>query len=316
MYQSEYIVSYDHGTSGVKAALISLDGMLIDYATEVYPLYQEQPRHAEQNPEDYWAAICRATAKVMEKTQADPKLAKGLVFAAIWKSIIPVDENIRPLRRSLIWLDSRAVEEAEEINRQLGENLYLPSDYWAKLYWFYKNEREIYDKAYKIIGVNTYFGWKTTGNLVTNVSDSFVFGHDAEQQAVYDRVLDWFGLDKNKFVPSVACSAEIGKLHAAAAAELGLVEGIPVFAGAVKPMLPDIVPYPRHQEGIGAAENQHPAQIRGGDGGDGILHQLDFRTHSFQGGLLRVDALPLALFAPAEHRKGRQLHDGFRLPPA
>jgi len=232
MYQSEYVIAYDQGTSGLKAALITLDGALIACATEAYPLYRPAPGYAEQDPDDYWDAVCRTTVAVMKKAQANPANARGIVFCAIWKSLIPVDRDIRPLRRSLIWLDSRAVDEADEINRRIGEERYVPADYWPKLLWFYKHERHIYDACYKIIGVNTYLGWKATGELVTNISDSFIFAHSAAQQAVYDHALEGTGISKEKFVPWVESSSSIGKLHDRAAVEMGLVPGIPVFAGS------------------------------------------------------------------------------------
>ena len=232
MWNAEYIVAYDQGTSGVKAALVAMDGSLLGYANGTYPLYRPQPDYAEQDPEDYWSAICDATGKVLHATKADPAKARGVVFGAIWKSIIPVDREIRPLRRSMIWLDNRAVDEAAEINRKMGVKTYIPRDYWAKLLWLRNHEPEIYDAAYKIIGVNSYFGWKATGNLVTNISDSFVYAHNASQQTLYDRIFEGTGITKDKFVNWVTSSTEIGKLTATAAEELGLKAGIPVFAGS------------------------------------------------------------------------------------
>lgn len=232
MLQTEYIVAYDQGTSGVKAAIVGMDGALIACASGTYPLYRPKASYAEQDPEEYWAAICDATAKVVLKAQVDPSKARGMVFGAIWKSVIPVDKDIRPLRRSIIWLDSRAVKEADEINKRIGEDWYLPMDYWPKLLWLYRNEPEIYDRAYKIIGVNSYLGWKATGNLATNISDSFVFAHSPAQQEIYDRALSGTGITKDKFVDWVSSSAEVGKLTAKAADELGLRAGIPVFAGS------------------------------------------------------------------------------------
>ena len=149
----EYILTYDQGTSGVKAALVSLRGEMSGCVTETYPLYSLYPGYAEQDPEDYWKAICKATAELFRQTGISPRCVRGLVFGAIWKSIIPVDRDIRPLRRSLIWLDSRARKEADKINDRLGGNQYMPNDYWAKLLWLYDNEPQIYEKAYKIIGV-------------------------------------------------------------------------------------------------------------------------------------------------------------------
>ena len=57
----DYILAYDFGTSGVKAALVDFDGNLLGDAERGYPLLTGPNGFAEQDPADYWKAVCAAT---------------------------------------------------------------------------------------------------------------------------------------------------------------------------------------------------------------------------------------------------------------
>ena len=56
-----YVLAYDLGTSGVKAALVTLQGEVKYTATAGYPLYTPQVNWAEQDPQLYWEGVCTAT---------------------------------------------------------------------------------------------------------------------------------------------------------------------------------------------------------------------------------------------------------------
>ena len=232
MLQPEYIIAYDHGTGAIKVALVDLEGNLIDYAVESYPLYAPQALLAEQNPENYWEAACRGTRKVLNRSGADPRKARGIVFDTIWKSLILLDTDIRLMGRSIIWMDARADKEARELNRHFRRNLFQASDYWPKLLWLRRNMPNMYDRAYKIVGVNTYLGFKATGNLCNNLTDSFVSSPHEDFKALYDEFLSYGDISKDKFVDWVDCSSQIGVLQQNAAEMMNLVPGIPVFAGS------------------------------------------------------------------------------------
>jgi xylulokinase len=54
----EYFLAYDIGTSSVKAILVDSLGNILTSAIENYPLQTPNPGWVEQNPEDYWKAVC------------------------------------------------------------------------------------------------------------------------------------------------------------------------------------------------------------------------------------------------------------------
>ena len=66
MKQTACIMSFDAGTSGIKAVLVGVDGTIRASANAGYALLRPHDGWAEQIPTEYWAAACRAARSVME----------------------------------------------------------------------------------------------------------------------------------------------------------------------------------------------------------------------------------------------------------
>lgn len=83
------------------------------------------------------------------------------------------------------------------------------------------------------MGLNTYFKWKTTGQIATEPSDDFFHSCNPSIQSDYDKIIHAAGLDEDldKFPPMKLATEEVGKVTIQAAEEMGLVQGIPVFGG-------------------------------------------------------------------------------------
>ena len=71
----EYILGVDIGTSGTKTVLFDKTGAVIASCTEEYPLSQPQNGWAEQDPHDWWHAVC-TTCK---KAALPPPMSRALV---------------------------------------------------------------------------------------------------------------------------------------------------------------------------------------------------------------------------------------------
>jgi xylulokinase len=227
----EFIISYDLGTSGIKVVLVSTLGEVLGTATYMYPLYQEHDGWAEQDPELYWAGVCKGTREVLARCGFDPADAVGIAFSTQWKGVIPVDKKGRVLHNSIIWLDSRAGDQARRLNEHFGKEMFFAADYWPRLMWFRENCPDLYEQAETIFEANSYLKWKATGEAAMDITNSFVRSPDPEIQAVYDKILSFAGLSLDKFPPCVPVTQQVGRVTEKAAAEMGLVPGIPVFAG-------------------------------------------------------------------------------------
>lgn len=230
---NKYVLAFDCGTTALKAVVIDFDGKVICNSKADCDLYQPKPGWAEQDPQQMWDAICRTTREVVAKAGISKSDVGGIVFVAAWKHIIPVDKDGNVLHRSMIWMDARGSDQAARLNEKMGCFVGTGQEYWPRLMWLKENEPEIWQKADKIMGINTFFKWKATGRVVTEPSDDFIHSFNPRLQEYYSKILDAAGLteDLDKF-PAVELSTDVaGKLIPAAAEEMGLEPGVPVFGG-------------------------------------------------------------------------------------
>ena len=60
------LLGIDIGTSGCKVTAFTREGRVAAHVSEGYPVHYPKPGHAEQDPEDWWGAVCRATRRLLE----------------------------------------------------------------------------------------------------------------------------------------------------------------------------------------------------------------------------------------------------------
>jgi xylulokinase len=242
----DYLLTYDVSSTGCKAALVSIDGRMIENAFESYPTYYPQPLWAEQNPEDWWRAITQSTQRVMKASRVDPSQINGMAFSTTVTNIIVLDAQKKLLRPCIFWLDGRAGEEARYIMRRLGGvkvfTLYVGGtasgkDLIPKYLWLKRNEPEIYEKGDVFLDVSGYLIYRTTGELAYEWSVASGLGQfNFKKKKIDELLMRLFGLDAGKFPKLVRSIDKVGGLTQDAADELGLVPGTPVFGGAGDPM--------------------------------------------------------------------------------
>lgn len=228
-----YILAFDVGTTAIKAILIDRETEKMQSASVDCKLVQPQPGWAEQDAEDLWNDVCAAARACVSKGNVDPSEIGGMVISAPWRHVIPLDENYHPIRKSIIWMDGRAVSQAAALNERMGCYVDNAQGYWARLMWLKENEPEIWNRAKYIAGINDYFKLRATGNFCTECSDDFIHSPNAKLQDYYNKVLEAAGLteDVDKFPPCIACTDCAGYVTEEAALQLGLKAGTPVFGG-------------------------------------------------------------------------------------
>ena len=231
--EKKYVIAYDCGTTSMKTVLIDIEGTVIGDAGADNPLIQPKTGWAEVEPFVLWNNVCLTTKQVIHENHINPEEVAGIVFVAHWKNIIPVDREGNVLYNSIIWMDARASEQAERLNKAAGFFVGTGQEYWPRLMWLKENEPEIWNKADRIMGLNTYFKWRATGAFVTEPSDDFIHSYNPQMQEYYDKILSASGLteDLDKFPKIAPATEEVGKLTHTSAVEMGLAEGTPVFGG-------------------------------------------------------------------------------------
>ena len=61
---ADLLLGIDIGTSACKAAVFTLDGQVAAQCSEEYEVFYPQPGWAEQNPDDWWKAVCASIQRI------------------------------------------------------------------------------------------------------------------------------------------------------------------------------------------------------------------------------------------------------------
>ena len=150
--------------------------------------------------------------------------------------LVCVDKNLKALRPSIIWCDSRAVPYGEKAFKDLGADQCLshllnsPGNFTAaKLAWVKENEPLLYDQIYKIMLPGDYIAMRLSGVANTTVSGlSEGMFWDFKNNRVADFLMKYYGFDKSLIADIVPTFSVQSEVCAEAAAELGLKAGTPI----------------------------------------------------------------------------------------
>jgi xylulokinase len=180
MSDARYILAHDIGTSGNKATLFGLDGQLKGSVVRDYPTCYPHDGWVEQDADDWWKAVCDSTKALLEQTGVSPLDIACVSFSGTMMGCLVVDAEGRPLRKMLIWADTRSSKQEKfmlgRVDLETGYRITghrLSASYAAaKLLWIKDNEPEIYARADKMIHPNEYIVFRLTGQIVTECSNA------------------------------------------------------------------------------------------------------------------------------------------------
>lgn len=229
----EYIAAYDFGTSGVKVILLNFDGHVCATSEQGYALLHPGPDMTEQDPDEYWSAVCRVTKQAMQKAQAQPAEVKALSFSVQALNLIPVSAEGKVLHHAISWLDKRAGRQAQQINECLGVELVRSQDFQSRLLWLREEMPDLYEKTEYFLDCDGFLQYKATGILSVGTEHPGLLRLHPALQEYLDVTLSAAGLGDGKLAPMVEATRIYGALDERGAADLGLAPGTPVFGGCI-----------------------------------------------------------------------------------
>lgn len=237
---AKYILAHDLGTSGDKASLYDEDGQLKASATYNYATHYPKAGWAEQDPEDWWDAVCASTEVVLEKAGIGGEDVACVSFSGQMMGALPLDKEGKPLRRSIIWADARAIQETDFMRDAVGEDaLYqitgtsiAPNYSLEKILWIKKRERDIYAATAAFVNAKDFIVYRLTGKFATDYSDASGTNMlDIQKKVWSEEILSAAGVDADKLPPLYPSTAVIGHVLPDAAGKIGLSEKTAVVIG-------------------------------------------------------------------------------------
>jgi len=235
------ILAIDIGTSAVKVSLFAADLRILDSSSAEYPTYFPAGGQAEQEAGDWWQSAVKAVSELKSRQGDVMAQVAAIGVSGHMLGLLPVDKEGNALMRSMIHTDSRASEEARQLAGRFGvEQLYnwtgnvlSPAASLAKAMWVRNRHPDIYANTFAFLQSKDYMVMKLTGGVFSadysDASHGLLLSLDT--MTYLTDVFEAMGLDADKFPPLHKSHDVVGVLCAAAAQQMGLMEGIPVVAG-------------------------------------------------------------------------------------
>lgn len=239
---SEYILTYDLGTTGLKVVLFKDTGEVVSSVYQEYTTYYPNSGWAEQDPKEWWQAVCNSTKKIIDKTRISPNRIACVSLTGQYPSTVLVDESGNLTRRyAIIWTDIRSEKQAKSVIEKLGfEKIYsttangdtLETFPYTKIMWIRENEPSILGKTYKIMQAKDYIILRLTGEFVADFSGVLYTGMlNVRRREWFEEVLEIAGISKG-MLPELHESTDVaGHITEEASKETSLDAGTTVVIG-------------------------------------------------------------------------------------
>lgn len=238
-----YLLTLDVGTTSVKASVYNKHLNVLSISIQEYELLTPGNGIVEIPADTYWEAAVRGIRKVLCESGIPKDEIEVITCTTQGETLIPVTREGNTLSNAIVWLDGRAVEEAEFINKR-----FLPKVIYSvtglpeitalcpvsKVLWLKKNRPDVYANAYKILLLEDYLIMKLTGEFVTNPALMCSTGYfNINSDELWHDVIKYCGLDADKFPNIVECGKKVALLSKNAAFEFGVPRSVSVSTGAM-----------------------------------------------------------------------------------
>jgi len=236
----QYIIAHDLGTSGDKATLFNESGKLISSSNASYNCYYPKPNWVEQDPDDWWNAVCLSTKDVLQKSKVKPADVIAITFSGQMMGCLPVNKNGVRLSNSIIWADSRSTMEADTIRSLINEDYFyqitgtsIAANYsLEKMMWLKNNANDIYKKTACFLNAKDYIVLKLTGKFATDYSDASSTNlFDIKNKKWSDEIISAAQIDKSKLPEPHPSTDVIGCIIPEVTEEIGLTCATKVVIG-------------------------------------------------------------------------------------
>jgi FGGY-family pentulose kinase len=253
---ARYVIGVDVGTGSARAGLFDLNGRMLSVAKRDITLYREAGSVVEQSSTEIWNAVCTTIREAVNAAGIAPEQVVGLGFDATC-SLVVLGDGGAPLavgpsevaeRDIIVWMDHRAVEQAERINamrhdvlRYVGGRI-SPEMETPKILWLKENRPSIFAEAWQFFDLADFLTWKSTGDLARStctVTCKWTYlAHEARWDASYFEAIGLEELAAEGFyrigTDIVEPGTRLGQgLTKEAAEAMGLLPGTAVAAGMI-----------------------------------------------------------------------------------
>ena len=238
-----YLISIDAGTTSFKGAIFNERGELKGISNSSYELITGEGSVVEFTAEGYKKAFYNVINGLFEQTGINSGDVVGLSIDSQGETLICLDKQEKVLRNPIVWLDNRAVKEADELEKTFSvQRVYEVTGQpevaatWpaSKLLWIKKQEPEVFKKIDGVFLLEDYLIHMLTGKRAAEKSllTSTMY-LDINTGTWWKDVLDYIGIDEGQLLEIHHSGVPVGRVTKKAAKEFGLSESTMVVTGAL-----------------------------------------------------------------------------------
>jgi sugar (pentulose or hexulose) kinase len=246
MSEKNLLLAIDNGTQSLKALLFDLQGRLL--AKELVPFepyFSEQPAWAEQHPDVFWDALCRACQGLWQQHHEYKERIAGVALTTQRGTVVNVDKNGLPLRPAMLWLDQRKTHDLPPVAGWWGlifglaglrkTVAYLQSE--AEANWIATYQPEIWQNTHKYLLLSGYLTYRLIGQFVDSVGCQVGYIPFDYKRQRWSAGWDWkwrvlSSIDVSMMPELMPPGQVLGTITTRAARETGIPEGLPLVAAA------------------------------------------------------------------------------------
>lgn len=246
-----HILAIDHGTSGIKAAIVTVSGQVLDYEYERTSIRFLPGGGAEQDPAEWWQALVKAAAQLVARKSVHPEDITAMAVSSTFSTTVAVDKNGDPLMNALTWMDSRGAPYVKKIVSGFpsidGYGLFrimrwIPKtgggptlsgkDDIAHVLLIKNKFPDVYRRTHMFLPSKDYLNLKLTGKFAASYDSMQLFWvtdiRDVRNIRYDDKLISLLSLDSAKLPPMAASTDILGTVCKEAAAAIGIPENVQV----------------------------------------------------------------------------------------
>ncbi|GGY66977.1 FGGY-family carbohydrate kinase [Marinobacter zhanjiangensis] len=239
------VLAIDQGTQNVRALLFDPAGNLVGRGHQpIDPYFSRHPGWAEQHPDYFWDNLGQACRLLWQSTGATPDQVMGVTLTTQRGTVVTLDDQGRPLRPAIIWLDQRHADIHGPIPAPWGwlfralrlEDTVNQFRRNAQANWLAQHEPDNWQRTRKYLLLSGYLTWRLTGQYRDSTACQvgylpFDYRH---HRWAGRRNFKWhlMPVRRNQLPELVRPGDTLGHLTADAARHLGVPAELPLIASA------------------------------------------------------------------------------------
>lgn len=232
----EAVLAVDVGTSSLKAVIFDSGGDLRAQQMAAYPTRHPEAGAVEQDPEDWWRALCTA----IRNLRPLPPLA-GMVLTGSMQNLITLDADGHPLAPAILYSDARVntgqrdqwqaelpPDFAERVGNRPDNAHCVFRVFWCRD----RGDRRGSNAGALLFGAKDAVIQRLTGRRVVDPTTAATTGMMTLATRCWDtEILGAIGLPADDMPTILPGDAVVGTVDPSSAAEAGLPAGLPVVCG-------------------------------------------------------------------------------------